>query len=166
MIATLRENHFHFGVWQWPFIEKSITDLYTHGEQNHLFVTDQKGGIGKVVNGGGWHGVKFSGQFDFTNPAATQWYVELNKPLTDMGLDFLKIDTYSTVPKARHLRRLRLRPPPPRLPQGRLPGHPGRRSPQPRFLPRPPQPHARQQPVPRHVDRRRQNLPGPASKTT
>ncbi len=99
MIATLRENHFHFGVWQWPFIEKSITELYAHGEQNHLFVTDQKGGTGKVVNGGGWHGVKFSGQFDFTNPAATQWYVELNKPLTDMGLDFLKIDTYSTVPK-------------------------------------------------------------------
>jgi alpha-glucosidase (family GH31 glycosyl hydrolase) len=31
--------------------------------------------------------------FDFTNAAAVKWWVGLNKPLSDMGLDFMKLDT-------------------------------------------------------------------------
>ena len=99
MIATLHENHFHFGVWEWPYIDQSITNLYQEGERNHYFITDEKGGTGKVANGGGWHGVKFTGQLDFTNPKAVEWWKQLNQPLLDMGVDFFKIDTYSTVAK-------------------------------------------------------------------
>ena len=96
MIDQLHKNHFKFGIWEWPYIDKSITELYQYGETNRLFITDQAGGKGKVVNGGGWHGVKFTGQFDFTNPAAAAWFKQLNQPLLDLGVDFLKIDTYST----------------------------------------------------------------------
>ena len=99
MIATLHENHFRFGVWEWPYIDQSITNLYQQGERGHFFITDQRGGAGKVVNGGGWHGVKFTGQIDFTNPKAAEWWEQLNQPLLDMGVDFFKIDTYSTVAK-------------------------------------------------------------------
>jgi len=99
MISTLWGNHFHFGVWEWPYIDQSITNLFEEGRQNHFFITDQRGGTGKVVNGGGWHGVKFSGQIDFTNPKAAEWWKGLNQPLLDMGVDFFKIDTYSTVAK-------------------------------------------------------------------
>lgn len=99
MIATLRENHFHFGVWEWPYIDQSITNLYQEGVSNRYFITDQRGGSGKVVNGGGWHGVTFTGQVDFTNPKAVEWWKQLNQPLLDMGVDFFKIDTYSTVAK-------------------------------------------------------------------
>jgi alpha-glucosidase (family GH31 glycosyl hydrolase) len=99
MISTLHANHFHFGVWEWPYIDQSITNLYRLGEANHFFITDEKGGAGKVVNGGGWHGVKFTGQLDFTNPKAALWWKGLNQPLLDMGVDFFKIDTYSTVAK-------------------------------------------------------------------
>ena len=53
MISTLHENHFHFGVWEWPYIDQSITNLFQQGESNHFFITDQRGGTGKVVNGGG-----------------------------------------------------------------------------------------------------------------
>jgi alpha-glucosidase len=97
MITTLHENHFHFGVWEWPYIDQSITNLFQEGERNHYFITDEKGGTGKVANGGGWHGVKFTGQLDFTNPKAAEWWKQLNQPLLDMGVDFFKIDTYSTV---------------------------------------------------------------------
>jgi alpha-D-xyloside xylohydrolase len=99
MISTLRENHFHFGVWEWPYIDQSITNLFEQGERNHFFITDQRGGTGKIVNGGGWHGVTFTGQIDFTNPKAADWWKQLNQPLLDMGVDFFKIDTYSTVAK-------------------------------------------------------------------
>ena len=47
----------------------------------------------------GWHGVKFTGQIDFTNPKAADWWKQLNQPLLAMGVDFFKIDTYSTVAK-------------------------------------------------------------------
>lgn len=99
MISTLHENHFHFGVWEWPYIDQSITNLYEEGATNHFFISDQPGGAGRVVNGGGWHGVKFTGQLDFTNPNAEQWWKQLNKPLLQIGVDFFKIDTYSTIAK-------------------------------------------------------------------
>jgi alpha-glucosidase (family GH31 glycosyl hydrolase) len=99
MISTLHQNHFHFGVWEWPYIDQSITNLFQQGESNHFFITDQRGARGKVVNGGGWHGVTFTGQIDFTNPKAADWWKQLNQPLLDMGVDFFKIDTYSTVAK-------------------------------------------------------------------
>lgn len=99
MISTLHKNHFHFGVWEWPYIDQSITNLYQEGATNHFFISDQRAGAGQVVNGGGWHGVKFTGQLDFTNPNAEQWWKQLNEPLLKMGVDFFKIDTYSTIAK-------------------------------------------------------------------
>jgi alpha-D-xyloside xylohydrolase len=99
MVKSLRNDHFHFGVWEWPYVDVSIADIYQYGESNRFFITDQAGGKGKVVNGGGWHGVTFTGQIDFTNPKAVEWWKSLNQPLLDMGVDFFKIDTYSTVAK-------------------------------------------------------------------
>lgn len=96
MITRLRQNHFSFGVWEWPYIEKSITDLYQYGASHKFFITNQ---AGEVQNGGGWHGVRFTGMIDYTNPAAAEWYKQLNQPLLDMGLNFIKIDTYATLPK-------------------------------------------------------------------
>ena len=98
MIAQLHSNHFKFGVWEWPFIDVSVPDLYKTGESNHYFITDKIGGAGKVVDGGGWHGVSFTGQIDFTNPAAALWFKQLNQPLLDMGLDFLKLDAACRIP--------------------------------------------------------------------
>jgi cell division septation protein DedD len=94
MISSLHSNHIKFGVWEWPYIDKT-NSLYSTGANNHYFIED---GSGNVVNGGGWHGVTFTGQFDYTNPASVTWWKSLNKPLMDMGMDFFKIDTYSTVP--------------------------------------------------------------------
>lgn len=98
MIATLHANHFKTGVWEWPFVDVSITSVYQPGLVNHYFITNKIGGTGTVVNGGGWHGVTFTGQIDFTNPAAAAWFVQLNQPLRDMGLDFIKIDSDCKVP--------------------------------------------------------------------
>ena len=89
MIRALHENHFHFGVWEWPFIDKS-NELYPYGVSHRLFVTDKDG---KVVNAGGWHGVKFTGQFDFTKPEAVAWWNSLNAPLAALGVEFYKLDT-------------------------------------------------------------------------
>src|SRR5262249_29145752 len=88
------DNHFRFGVWEWPYIDKS-NSLYNFGASRGYFI---KNSSGDVVDGGGWHGVTFTGQFDFTNPGADNWWKSLNQPLVDMGVDFFKIDTYSTVP--------------------------------------------------------------------
>lgn len=94
MIRTLHDNHFKFGVWEWPFIDIS-NSLYNFGASRGYFI---KNSSGDVVDGGGWHGVTFTGQFDFTNPGAVNWWKSLNQPLVDMGVDFFKIDTYSTAP--------------------------------------------------------------------
>jgi alpha-glucosidase (family GH31 glycosyl hydrolase) len=96
MIATLHANHFRFGVWEWPYIDKS-NSLFKFGDSHSFFIEDGKG---KTVDGGGWHGVTFTGQFDFTNSGAQNWWKTLHQPLLDMGLDFFKIDTNGTVAKS------------------------------------------------------------------
>jgi alpha-glucosidase (family GH31 glycosyl hydrolase) len=89
MIHTLRQNHFWFGVWEWPWMDQGC-QFFSHGSSNHLFI-DNSGG--SVVNAGGWHGNKFTGAFDYTNPATVAWWGQLNQPLADMGLSFYKLDT-------------------------------------------------------------------------
>jgi hypothetical protein len=93
MISTLHANHFRFGVWEWPYIDTS-NSLYATGRNNGYFI---KNSSGAVVDGGGWHGVTFTGQIDFTNPAAVNWFKQLNQPVLNLGVDFFKIDTYGTV---------------------------------------------------------------------
>jgi alpha-glucosidase len=93
MIRTLHENHFRFGVWEWPYIDRS-NPLYDYGAEHGYFVRDSEG---RVVNGGGWHGVTFTGQVDFTNPEARPWWGALHRPLIELGVDFFKLDTYSVV---------------------------------------------------------------------
>jgi alpha-glucosidase len=100
MIATLHNNHFHFGVWQWPWIDKS-NSLYNTGANNHYFIENSSGA---VVDGGGWHGVTFTGQFDLSTSASVNWWKSLNKPLFDMGFDFLKMDTTVGIPSGGVLR--------------------------------------------------------------
>jgi hypothetical protein len=93
MISTLHSNHFKFGVWEWPYIDTS-NSLYNTGRTNNYFIRNSSGA---VVDGGGWHGVTFTGQVDFTNPAAASWFKQLNQPVLNLGVDFFKIDTYGTV---------------------------------------------------------------------
>jgi hypothetical protein len=94
MVSTLQTNHFHFGVWEWPYVDQGC-QYYTTGVNNHYFVV---GSNGNVLNGGGWHGNTFTGQFDYTNPAVVAWWNNLNQPLVNMGLNFLKLDTPGTYP--------------------------------------------------------------------
>jgi alpha-glucosidase (family GH31 glycosyl hydrolase) len=89
MIGTLRQSHFHFGVWEWPWMDQGCS-LYAYGAANKLFVRDA---AGNVVNAGGWHGNTFTGAFDYTSPATVTWWNQDNQPLVDWGLDFLKLDT-------------------------------------------------------------------------
>lgn len=92
MIATLREEHFHFGLWEWPWMDHQVSYFAT-GVTNKYFVMN--GGAPATVGGSGWHGDANPAAFDFTNPAAVTWWTGLNKPLTDWGVDFLKLDTNS-----------------------------------------------------------------------
>src|SRR5260370_18385529 len=95
MISTLHQNHFHFGVWEWPWVDQDCP-LFNKGSSKHLFVEDA---TGHVVNGKGWHGNKFTGVFDFTNPETVSWWQTLNRPLTDVGLNFFKLHTGGVYPK-------------------------------------------------------------------
>ncbi|HTB81563.1 MAG TPA: TIM-barrel domain-containing protein [Opitutaceae bacterium] len=94
MISTLHSNHFHFGVWEWPWIDKS-NSFYSTGASKHYFIENSSGA---VVNGGGWHGVTFTGQFDLSTSAGSTWWKSLNQPLFDIGFDFLKMDTTVGIP--------------------------------------------------------------------
>jgi alpha-glucosidase (family GH31 glycosyl hydrolase) len=94
MIGTLRQNHFHFGVWEWPWMDQGCSQ-YATGLKNHYFVENASGA---VVNAGGWHGNKMTGAFDYSNPAAVTWWDSLNQPLVNMGLSFFKLDTGGTYP--------------------------------------------------------------------
>jgi alpha-glucosidase len=94
MIGTLRQNHLHFGVWEWPWMDKGCAD-YANGAKNHYFVENS---MGAVVNAGGWHGNTMTGAFDYSNPATVTWWNSLNQPLVDMGLSFFKLDTGGTYP--------------------------------------------------------------------
>jgi hypothetical protein len=96
MIGTLRNNHFWFGVWEWPWMDQGCS-FFGHGSSNHLFIDDSGGA---VVNAGGWHGNKFTGAFDYTNPATVTWWRSLNQPLANMGLSFYKLDTGGGYPSA------------------------------------------------------------------
>jgi alpha-glucosidase (family GH31 glycosyl hydrolase) len=83
MIATLRSSHFHFGVWEWPWVDHQVPMAATWSAMGYFTGT---------VNGG-WHGDTTPYQVDFTKPAAKAWWIQQNKPLSDMGLDFMKLDT-------------------------------------------------------------------------
>jgi len=90
MIATLRQSHFHFGVWQWPWMDHGC-QLFNEAVSNKYFIMN--GTQPALLNGDGWHGDPNPAEFDFTRPAAVTWWLAQNKPLTDWGLDFLKLDT-------------------------------------------------------------------------
>ncbi len=94
MIRTLHRNHFYFGVWEWPWIDKS-NPLYATGATQHYFIENRSG---TVVKGGGWHGVSFTGQVDLSTLPSVNWWRGLNQPLFNIGFDFLKIDSTVGIP--------------------------------------------------------------------
>jgi|CZKU01.1.fsa_nt_gi alpha-glucosidase (family GH31 glycosyl hydrolase) len=89
MIKTLRENHFHFGVWEWPW-EDHGAPYFQDAVTNKYFVMN---GTAAALATTGWHGDPNPAEFDFTNPATVTWWTGLNTTLADWGLDFLKLDT-------------------------------------------------------------------------
>jgi alpha-glucosidase len=89
LIKGLRENHFHFGVWTWPWMGHGCS-YFDEAQAKRYFVMNGKEPAGTR---GAWHGDRSPAAFDFTNPAAFAWWQSLFKPLTDVGLDFFKLDT-------------------------------------------------------------------------
>jgi alpha-glucosidase len=89
LIEDLRRKHFHFGVWTWPWMGHGCS-YFDEALAKKYFVMsgDSPAGVR-----GAWHGDPSPGAFDFTNPATFAWWQSLVKPLTDAGLDFLKLDT-------------------------------------------------------------------------
>jgi alpha-glucosidase len=98
MISTLHSNHFHFGVWEWPWIGEG-NQYYNAGVAgDHFFIETSSGGIARPS--GVWHGLSdaTTGQFDLSSTASSNWWKSLNQPLFTMGFDFLKTDTTVAIP--------------------------------------------------------------------
>ena len=89
MIQTLQQNHFHFGVWEWPWMDHGC-EYFQNAVTNKYFIMN---GANPALASGGWHGDPNPAEFDFTNPATVAWWTGLNTPLSAWGLDFLKLDT-------------------------------------------------------------------------
>lgn len=89
MIGTLQKEHFHFGVWEWPWMGHGC-QYFQAGVSNKYFVMN---GANPALATGGWHGDPTPAAFDFTSPAAVTWWKSLNQPLANWGLDFMKLDT-------------------------------------------------------------------------
>jgi alpha-glucosidase (family GH31 glycosyl hydrolase) len=95
MIQAVQQMHFHFGLWQWPWMS-SMCDEYDYGVANSLFVMSgatPAPATKTATVSGPWHGDTKPAEFDFTNPAAVDWWKSLNKDLVGAGLDVLKLDT-------------------------------------------------------------------------
>jgi alpha-glucosidase (family GH31 glycosyl hydrolase) len=88
LIRGLREQHFHFGVWTWPWMGHGCS-YFDEGQAKRYFVMN---GDVPAATRGAWHGDRSPAAFDFTNPQAFAWWQGLIKPLTDAGLDFFKLD--------------------------------------------------------------------------
>jgi Glycosyl hydrolases family 31 TIM-barrel domain/Domain of unknown function (DUF5110)/Glycosyl hydrolase family 31 C-terminal domain len=88
MIGQLRDQHFHFGVWEWAWMGHGC-QFFDTAVANKYFIMN--GGTPALASGG-WHGDKTPAAFDYTRTSAFNWWVGLNKPLSDWGLDFMKLD--------------------------------------------------------------------------
>jgi alpha-glucosidase (family GH31 glycosyl hydrolase) len=95
MVQTLQQSHFHFGVWEWPWMGHGCQYFQT-AVDNRYFVMN---GAGPALATGGWHGDPTPAAFDFTSPAAVSWWTGLNEPLAEWGLDFMKLDTTGDPPE-------------------------------------------------------------------
>jgi alpha-glucosidase len=94
MIGSLQKDHFHFGVWEWPWMGHGC-QYFQAGVSNRYFVM---AGANPALATGGWHGDPTPAAFDYTNPAAVLWWHGLNQPLVNWGLDFMKLDTGGDAP--------------------------------------------------------------------
>jgi alpha-glucosidase (family GH31 glycosyl hydrolase) len=94
MIAQLNQMHFHFGVWQWPWMGHGC-NLFNTAVTNKYFIM---AGTQPASTSGAWHGDANPAAFDFTNPAAVAWWQGpgLNQDLANMGVEFWKLDTTAT----------------------------------------------------------------------
>jgi hypothetical protein len=88
MIGALRDQHFHFGVWEWAWMGHGCQFFQT-GVDNKFFIMN---GSVPASTTGAWHGDPNPAAFDYTRTSAFNWWVGLNKPWSDAGLDFMKLD--------------------------------------------------------------------------
>jgi alpha-glucosidase (family GH31 glycosyl hydrolase) len=94
MISQLNQLNFHFGVWEWPWMGHGC-NLYNTAVTNKYFIM---AGNLPASTSGAWHGDGNPSAFDFTNPATVAWWQGpgLNQDLTDIGVEFFKLDTNGT----------------------------------------------------------------------
>jgi alpha-glucosidase (family GH31 glycosyl hydrolase) len=99
MIQTLQQNHFHFGLWQWPWMGHGC-QYYDTGVSKQYFVmkdpTHEAPAYAPSTGGNSgapWHGDTSAAEFDFTNPDTVTWWKTLNQDLVSAGLDMLKLDS-------------------------------------------------------------------------
>lgn len=76
MIQTLQAEHFHFGVWEWPWMDHGC-EYFQDAVTNKYFIMN---GANPALATTGWHGDPNPAEFDFTNPATVTWWTGLNEP--------------------------------------------------------------------------------------
>jgi alpha-glucosidase (family GH31 glycosyl hydrolase) len=91
MISTLNGMHFHFGVWQWPWMDHGC-EYFNTAVSNQYFIMH---GAEPAATSGGWHGDSDPAAFDFTSTSMVTWWQGsgLNQDLANDGVEFWKLDT-------------------------------------------------------------------------
>lgn len=83
------------GLWLWDCIlETGNESIFKEFEQKGFFSST-------FINKDRWHnapGNTLTGNIDFSNPVAVQYWKEKLRPLFEQGLDFLKLDRSSAIP--------------------------------------------------------------------
>jgi alpha-D-xyloside xylohydrolase len=86
MIKTLHKEGFHLSLWQLPYITPQ-NRLFKKAIENGFAVTSGNGDIPTE-----------DAIYDFSNPAAVQWYQSMLETILDLGVDVIKADFGEAAP--------------------------------------------------------------------
>ncbi|GAA0844516.1 TIM-barrel domain-containing protein [Streptosporangium amethystogenes subsp. fukuiense] len=96
MLAELKEMGFKVCLWMNPYISH-LSPVFPEAAENGYFL---KKPDGEVYVADCWHGsYPACGIVDFTNPAATEWFQGLLRPLLEQGVQVFKTDFAEGVPR-------------------------------------------------------------------